>query len=486
MLLTQMDFLISLLQGFLVAPSLLILSGAFLLTFMAAWRYSAFQLIAALALAFTSLALIFSLMTVFMPFRDTLLPYPFFGGMVLMTKSGLLWSSLILIGSLVVQIFSWPPYLEKNNRKPEYPILILFATLGGLVMVMANSLLILYLGLELQALTLCILAAFSCRRISTPEAALKYCLLSAIASAIFLYGVTWIYGTIGSVNFAELANELMTHKNLPISFWVGFLMISSGLAFKVSAVPFHMWTPDVYQGVSTPIAAFFASVSKIAAMAVILRLVSFMGEGPSPYSWFMGGLAIASMIFGALGALMQTQLRRLFAYSSVAHMGYALIGVSVLNADGLKSTTFYMIMYFIMTVGVFAVLMMLRHQEGEADIDRIDHLAGLIKTHPSLAFCLSLLLFSLAGLPPLAGFFSKFYVLSAALQAKAYGLLFTGALVTVVSAYYYLRVVKVMWLDTPMCTYAPLPRRFAYLSWGAVACLLAFFLIPGPFLSLLS
>jgi NADH-quinone oxidoreductase subunit N len=267
-------------------------------------------------------------------------------------------------------------------------------------------------------------------------------------------------------------------------------MIISGLAFKVSVVPFHLWTPDVYQGVPTPIAAYFASVSKIAAMAVILRLASFISENAAPnaapYILFIEAIALASIILGALGALMQTHLRRLFAYSSIAHMGYALIGVAVANANGLKSTTFYMIMYFIMTVGVFSTLMMLRHKEGETDIDRIDHLAGLIKTHPSLAVCLSFILFSLAGLPPLAGFFSKFYVLSAALDAKFYLLAFVGALVTVVSAYYYLRVVKVMWLDTPVCAYAPLPRRFVYLSWGAVTCLLIFLFLPGPFLNLLS
>jgi NADH-quinone oxidoreductase subunit N len=481
------NVLISTLQGFLVTPSLLILIGGILLTLIAAWRYSAFHLISALALAFTGVAFIFSLMAIFMPLGETLLPYALFQGKVLITKVGLLWSSLILLGSLIVQIFSWFPYLEEENSKPEYRILLLFGTLGALVMVMANNLLVLYLGLELQALTLCILAAFSCRRISTPEAALKYCLLSAIASAIFLYGVTWIYGVTGSMNFAEIANEVMTHESIPLAFWIGFFMVIAGLAFKISAVPFHMWTPDVYEGVSTPIASFFASVSKIAAMAVILRLVSFLsGITSSPYPWFVGSMAAASMIFGALGALMQTHLRRFFAYSSIAHMGYALIGVSVLTVNGLKGTTFYMIMYFIMTVGIFATLMMLRHKEGGAEIDRIDHLAGLIKTQPHLALCLSFLLFSLAGLPPLAGFFAKFYVLSAALDGGLYTLAFIGAILTVVSAYYYLRMIKVMWLDTPVCTYAPLPRPFVYLSWGSVACLLAFFFLPEPFLKLLS
>tara|TARA_B100001123_G_C15251637_1_gene1003021 strand:- start:275 stop:1687 length:1413 start_codon:yes stop_codon:yes gene_type:complete len=335
----------------------------------------------------------------------------------------------------------------KNNKidKIEYPIIILAATLGMILMISAYDLIIFYLALELQSLCLYILAAFKRENEKSTEAGLKYFVLSALASGLLLYGCSLIYGFTGSTNFETISQNL-SEANTGAVFGIVFIIV--GLSFKVSAVPFHMWTPDVYEGAPTSVTSFFALVPKIAAISVFIRFmyVPFINL-IDQWQAIIVFLSIASMILGAFAAIGQTNIKRLMAYSSIGHMGYALAGLATGTNAGIQSTIIYLTIYLVMNLGAFCCIFMLKREN--VFYENINDLSGLSKNHPLLALCFLVILFSLAGIPPLAGFFAKFYVFMAVIEVKMYTLAIIGLVTTVVSAFYYLRIIKVIYFDKP-------------------------------------
>ena len=348
---------------------------------------------------------------------------------------------LTLLFSLFVLLLS-KDYLKKNGiDKIEYPIIILSSTLGMIIMISSFDLIIFYLGLELQSICLYILASFKRDDERSTEAGLKYFVLSALASGILLYGCSLIYGFTGSTNFEIISNNLIESN-------IGAVFIIVGLAFKVSAVPFHMWTPDVYEGSPTSVTSFFALIPKIAAITVFIRFmyVPFINV---IHQWqtIIIFLSVASMILGAVAAIGQNNLKRLIAYSSIGHMGYALAGLATGTNEGIQSTIIYLTIYLVMNLGIFGCIFMIKREN--VFYENINDLSGLSKNHPMLAFSFLIMLFSLAGIPPLAGFFAKFYIFMAVIEVEMYALAIIGLVTTVVSAFYYLRIIKVIYFDKP-------------------------------------
>ena len=337
-------------------------------------------------------------------------------------------------------------YIKINNiDKIEYPIIILASTLGMILMISSYDLIIFYLGLELQSLCLYILASFKRDDERSTEAGLKYFVLSALASGLLLYGCSLIYGFTGSTNF-EIISTNLSEANTGAVFGIVFIIV--GLAFKVSAVPFHMWTPDVYEGSPTSVTSFFALVPKIAAISVFIRFmyVPFINV-ISQWQTIIIFLSIASMILGAVAAIGQSNIKRLMAYSSIGHMGYALAGLAPGTNTGIQSTIIYLTIYLVMNLGAFGCIFMMKREN--IFYENIKDLSGLSKNHPMLALSFLVILFSLAGIPPLAGFFAKFYIFMAVIEAKMYALAIIGLVTTVVSAFYYLRIIKVIYFDKP-------------------------------------
>ena len=329
--------------------------------------------------------------------------------------------------------------------KIEYPIIILASTLGVILMISSYDLIVFYLGLELQSLSLYILASFRKDNVGSTEAGLKYFVLSALASGILLYGCSLIYGFTGSTNFDVIAKNLNS-SNVGAVFGIVFIIV--GLSFKVSAVPFHMWTPDVYEGSPTSVTTFFALVPKIAALSVFIRFMYV------PYENVVNQcqsikilLSIASMNFGAVAAIGQSNIKRLMAYSSIGHMGYALAGISTGSNAGLQATMIYLTIYLTMSLGAFTCIFTMKREN--IYFENIYDLSGLSKNHPIVAFCFLIILFSLAGIPPLAGFFAKFYIFMSVIESKMYFLAIIGLLTTVISAFYYLRIIKIIYFDKP-------------------------------------
>tara|TARA_Y100000590_G_scaffold349757_1_gene401381 strand:- start:447 stop:1859 length:1413 start_codon:yes stop_codon:yes gene_type:complete len=351
--------------------------------------------------------------------------------------------------TLIFCLFVWflsKEYLKKNGiDKIEYPILILASTLGMIIMISSYDLIIFYLGLELQSLCLYILASFKREDERSVEAGLKYFVLSALASGILLYGCSLIYGFTGSTNFQIISNNL-NESNLGAIFGIVFIMV--GLAFKVSAVPFHMWTPDVYEGSPTSVTSFFALIPKIAAFTVFIRFmyVPFVNV-VDQWQLIIIFLSIGSMILGAVAAIGQDNIKRLMAYSTIGHMGYALAGLATNTNQGIQSTIIYLSIYLVMNLGMFSCILMMKREN--IFYENINDLSGLSKNHPMLAFSFLIILFSLAGIPPLAGFFAKFYIFMAVIEVKMYALAIIGLLTTVISAFYYLRIIKVIYFDKP-------------------------------------
>ena len=336
----------------------------------------------------------------------------------------------------------------------EYPVLIVLATLGMMLMVSANDLISLYLALELQSLALYVVAAINRDSLRSTEAGLKYFVLGALSSGMLLYGSSLVYGFTGHTDFPGIALVIAGgEQKLGVLFGLVFMM--AGLAFKISAVPFHMWTPDVYEGAPTPVTAFLAAAPKVAAMALLVRVVMEAFE-PATRDWqqIVTFIAIASMALGAFAAIGQTNIKRLMAYSSIGHMGYALVGLAAGSEDGVKGVVIYMTIYLVMTLGTFAVILGMRRKEGM--VEDIMELAGMSRTHPMIALVLTLLMFSLAGIPPLAGFFAKWFVFVAAIKAELWALAIIGVLASVVSAVYYLRIVKIMWFDDGEARFVPM------------------------------
>ncbi|HNS85679.1 MAG TPA: NADH-quinone oxidoreductase subunit NuoN, partial [Parvularculaceae bacterium] len=329
----------------------------------------------------------------------------------------------------------------------EYPVLIVLAALGMMLMVSANDLIALYMGVETQSLALYILAAFNRDSRRSTEAGLKYFVLGALSSCMLLYGASLIYGFTGSTNFSAIAQSAAVARE-NVGLVVGLVFLIAGLAFKVSAAPFHMWTPDVYEGAPTPVTAFFAAAPKLAAMALFARaLVTPFPDIVDQWRPIIAILAVASMTVGAFSAIVQSNIKRLMAYSSIGHMGFALIGLAVGTANGIGSVLVYMAIYIVMTVGAFACILLMRRRGGMTE--SIDDLSGLTRTNPGLALALTILLFSLAGVPPMAGFFGKLVVFQAAVEAALVWLAIIGAVMSVISAYYYLRIIWLMWFNEP-------------------------------------
>jgi NADH-quinone oxidoreductase subunit N len=365
------------------------------------------------------------------------------------TDSFAVFTKVLVLFASAVTILMAQGYLERHKMaRFEYPVLILFATLGMMMMISANNLMSLYLGLELQSLSLYVIASFQRDDSRSAEAGLKYFVLGALASGMLLYGSSLVYGFTGSTDFAQIAEaiEKSSEFNLNIGVIFGIVFILSGLAFKISAVPFHMWTPDVYEGSPTPVTAFFAVAPKIAALALLMRIM-FGPFGGLLAEWqqIVIFISIASMLLGAFAALNQTNIKRLMAYSSIGHVGYALIGIASGSEAGIQGVLIYLVIYLVMNLGTFACILSMRR--GDQMVEGIHDLAGLGKTHKLLALALAIFMFSIAGIPPLAGFIGKFYIFLPAIDAGLYTLAVIGVLASVISAVYYLRIIKIMYFD---------------------------------------
>ncbi len=365
---------------------------------------------------------------------------------------------LTLIGSGVAITMSVGYARAEKFERFEYPILIVLATLGMLMMISANDMISLYLGLELQSLALYVVAAIHRDSVRSTEAGLKYFVLGALASGILLYGISLVYGFTGQTGFEAISTALGEGRSTGLV--IGLVFVLAGLAFKISAVPFHMWTPDVYEGAPTPVTAFFAAAPKLAAMGLLIRVVIGAFE-PVTADWqqVIAFVAIASMVLGAFAAIGQTNIKRLMAYSSIGHMGFALVGLAAGSEAGVQGVMVYLVIYLVMTLGAFAcILAMRRHDQIVEDIDA---LAGLSRTQPLVAFCLAAILFSLAGIPPLAGFFAKYYVFLAAIEKGLYVLAVIGVIASVVGAFYYLRIIKIMYFDEPEGEFDRMPMELS-------------------------
>jgi NADH-quinone oxidoreductase subunit N len=385
---------------------------------------------------------------------------------------------MTLTGAGVALILSRDYWLEHGGVKFEYPVLLLFAATGMLMMVSANDLITLYVGLELQSLALYVVAAFRRDSARSSEAGLKYFVLGALSSGMLLYGASLIYGFTGSTEFTQIANAVQP-SNISLGLIFGLVFLMVGFAFKISAVPFHMWTPDVYEGAPTPVTAFFAAAPKIAAMALTVRVViTAFPAATMQWQQIVIFLAIASMALGAFAAIGQHNIKRLMAYSSIGHMGFALVGLAAGTADGVQGVIIYLAIYLVMTLGTFACILALR-RDGKM-VEEIDQLSGLSQTSPGMALMLAILLFSLAGIPPLAGFFAKFYVFLAAIEAGLYVLAVIGVLLSVVGAYYYLRIVKIMYFDEPAERFEPMPKILAGVLGASGVLTLLYFVYPAP------
>jgi len=388
---------------------------------------------------------------------------------------------LILLAGVFTLVLAQNWLEMQGAHRFEFAILIIFATLGMMMMVSANNLMSLYMGLELSSLSLYVLAAFHRDDARSCEAGLKYFVLGALASGMLLYGMSLVYGFTGSADFEVIASVIKSDEPLPIGILIGLVFMMSGLAFKVSAVPFHMWTPDVYEGAPTPVTAFFAVAPKVAALALFLRvMIGPFGDVSDQWQQIIVMLSILSMLVGSFAAIAQTNIKRLMAYSSIGHVGYALIGLAVANEAGVTGVLIYLTIYVFMNIGAFACLMGMRR--GGRAVEQISDLSGLAKTHPGMAAALAIMMFSMAGIPPLAGFFGKLYIFLAAIEAGLYALSVIGVLASVVSAYYYVRIIKVMYFDEPgvEALDTPLPKSVSVVLGLCTVVIVLFIAFPTP------
>ena len=384
--------------------------------------------------------------------------------------------ALTILSGIFVMISSSIYLKSLNILKIEYPILILSSILGMMVMISSNDLIVFYLGLELQSLALYVLASFNRDNILSSESGLKYFVLSALSSGLLLYGCSLVYGFSGSTNFIEIAN---TSKNIEYGVIFGLVFLIVGLAFKISAVPFHMWAPDVYQGSPTSVTLFFAALPKIAALTVFIRfLFTPFINLIDQWQTIIVFISIASMIFGAIAAIGQSNLKRLIAYSSIGHMGYALAGLASGTNEGIQSSVIYISIYLVMTLAFFSCLFMMRKKN--VFYEDIQDLSGLSTNHPILSISLLIILFSLAGIPPLAGFFAKFYIFMSVIEQSMYFLAIVGLLSTVLAAFYYLRLIKIIYFDKPKQTFEK-DHNFGLRLTLAVSTgiLVLYFIYPG-------
>lgn len=385
---------------------------------------------------------------------------------------------LTLVGAVVTLAMSVGFARQHRFDKFEFPVLVVLATLGMLLMVSANDMIALYLGLELQSLALYVIAAIDRDNVRSTEAGLKYFVLGALSSGMLLYGISLVYGYTGHTGFEAIAQALSGgERQLGLVF--GLVFVLAGLAFKISAVPFHMWTPDVYEGAPTPVTAFFAAAPKMAAMALLVRVTVGAFEPVAPdWQQIVVFVSIASMLLGAFAAIGQRNIKRLMAYSSIAHMGFALVGLAANSEAGVRGVIIYMLIYLVMTLGTFAFILAMR-REGE-NVEQIDDLAGLASNSLPMALLLTILMFSLAGIPFLAGFFGKWYVFLAAINAELYALAIIGVLASVVGAFYYLRIIKIMWFDEPVGAFEPMAGELRLVLGVSGIFVLLYALVAGP------
>ena len=397
-----------------------------------------------------------------------------FGGMYRADAFASYMKILVLMGSFAAIYMSITPLAKDDINKPEFALLVVLALVGMMLMISANDLMSLYMAIELQSLPLYVVAAMRTNSLRSSEAGLKYFLLGALSSGMLLYGASLVYGFAGTTSFSGIVLAVST-SDLPVGFIVGLVFMISGLAFKVSAAPFHMWTPDVYEGSPSPVTALFAIAPKVAAIALMMRLTyGAFGSIAAEWSQVLIALSIASMAVGALGAIMQTDIKRMMAYSSIAHMGYALAGLAAGSPQGAQGVLIYMAGYVFMGAGRFAIILLMRRDGQSAT--KIADLQGLSRTHPLLALGLMVMMFSMAGIPPLAGFFGKWYVFLAAVNAGLVPLAVIGVLMSVIGAFYYLRIIKIMYFedaDVPLDADIPLANKIVLCV--SVAVIVLFF-----------
>ncbi|MHA1548086.1 MAG: NADH-quinone oxidoreductase subunit NuoN [Alphaproteobacteria bacterium] len=402
---------------------------------------------------------------------------PAFNGAFVVDPFARLLKVVALIGSAVAIVMSVGFTRRMGFERFEFPILIVIATLGMMMMISANDLIALYLGVEMQSLALYVIAAINRDSLRSTEAGLKYFVLGALSSGMLLYGASLVYGFTGQTSFAGIAAALQG-GDASIGLTFGMVFMIAGLAFKVSAVPFHMWTPDVYEGAPTPVTAFLSAAPKVAAMALFVRaIISPFASITPDWQQVLTFVAIASMVLGAFAAIGQRNIKRLMAYSSIGHMGFALVGLAAGTQAGVEGVVIYLIIYMTMNLGAFACILAMRR--GDGMIENIDEMSGLARTNPVLAFVLAMILFSLAGVPPLAGFFGKFYVFLAAIEVGLFALAVIGVLASVVGAYYYLRIIKIMYFDKPSEALAPVPRELRVIAGASGAFVVLFVLFAG-------
>ena len=405
-----------------------------------------------------------------------------FGGSFIVDEFARFMKILALFGSAAAIAMSVDYAKHEAQQRFEYSVLILLSTLGMLMLISAADLIALYLGLELMSLPLYVVAASHRNSLRSTEAGLKYFVLGALSSGMLLYGASLTYGFTGTVSFAGIAHAA-AQGGIGLIFGIVFLF--AGFCFKVSAVPFHMWTPDVYEGAPTPVTAFFAAAPKVAGMAMFVRTAVMAFPGiTSQWQQIVVFVSIASMALGSFAAIGQRNFKRLMAYSSSGHMGFALVGLAAGTSEGVQGVLVYVAIYVTMTLGVFAVILSMRR--GASMVESIDQLAGLARTQPTTAFFLAMLLFSMAGVPPLAGFFAKFYVFLAAIKAGLYLLAVIGVVTSVVGAYYYLAIVKVMYFDEPAGKFEQMPYELRVVLAICGLFNIFFFLYPAPLVGIAS
>jgi len=388
---------------------------------------------------------------------------------------------MILIGSFTCLVMFNSSKDDLNINIYEFPILILFASIGMLIMVSSNDLLSMFVGLELQSLSLYVLASLNRNSLLSSEAGIKYFILGALSSGLLLFGISYIYGFTGNTNFNLIA---VNYNSESLGLLIGVVFVCAGLAFKVSAVPFHMWTPDVYQGAPTPITGFFALAPKIAAMGLLVRfLFNSFGEIYSDWQQIIIFISIASMVLAAFAAIAQTNIKRLMAYSSIGHIGYALIGIACVSNEGLRSLLVYLMIYLVMNIAVFSFILSMKRKDEY--FENISDLSGLYKNHPFASIMISLTMFSLAGIPPLAGFFGKFYIFMSAIESNMFALSIIGVLASVVGAFYYLRIVKIIYFDEPQEKFDGLSiRSLSFLFYPSSILITLFCIYPSPVINI--
>lgn len=402
-----------------------------------------------------------------------------FGGAFVSDAFSRFMKALSLIGSIAALVMSGDFMRRNEIALFEFPLLVLLATIGMLMVVSANSLISLYLGLELFSLSSYVIASLHRDNLRSSEAGLKYFVLGALSSGMLLYGASLVYGFSGSVSFPQIAKFVAASgpSGPGLGLIIGLVFICAGLAFKISAVPFHMWTPDVYEGAPTPVTAFFASAPKMAAMAMAIRV--FMGAFPGiapQWQQIVIFISILSMVLGAFAAIGQKNIKRLMAYSSIGNIGFALVGLATGTQEGISGVVVYMAIYLAMTLGTFACILSMR-RDG-VNVETIDDLAGCGKNNPAMAFCLAMLMFSMAGIPPLAGFFAKYLVFTAAIKSGLVALSVIGVLSSVVGAYYYIRIIKVMYFDEPKQAFDGMPVGVRAVM--ALSFIVVFFFVLAP------